>query len=59
MVEKVDRCFDELLSEMEVRTGRKSSWRSLKFCGITRKKVTYDNRQSNEDKAAVERMNTI
>jgi len=34
--------LDELVSEMELLTGKKSVptlWRSLHFCGITRKKV--------------------
>ena len=41
--EKVDWFLDELVYEMAQRTGKVVSvptlWRSLKFCGITRKKV--------------------
>ena len=41
--ERVDWFLDELVEEMEMRTGKRVSiptlWRSLKFCGITRKKV--------------------
>jgi transposase len=40
---KVDWYLDELASEMEKRTGKRVSvptlWKSLKFCGITWKKV--------------------
>jgi hypothetical protein len=43
--DKVDWYLDELVTEMEVLTGKKVSvptlWRSLHFCGITRKKVKY------------------
>jgi hypothetical protein len=43
VADKVDWYLDELVSEMEVLTGKKVSvptlWRSLRFCGITRKKV--------------------
>ena len=39
----VDWYLDELVSEMETLTGKNVSvptlWRSLRFCGITRKKV--------------------
>jgi len=39
----VDLYLDELVLEMEMLTGKKVSvptlWRSLHFCGITRKKV--------------------
>jgi hypothetical protein len=39
----MDWYLEELASEMEVLTGKKVSvptlWRSLHFCGITRKKV--------------------
>jgi hypothetical protein len=39
----VDLYLDEMVSEMEILTGKKVSvptlWRSLHFCGITRKKV--------------------
>lgn len=41
--EKVDWYLDELLIEMEMRTNKRLSisslWRSLKYCGISRKKV--------------------
>ena len=43
VADKVDWYLDELVSEMEVLTGKNVSvptlWRSLRFCGITRKKV--------------------
>ena len=43
--QKVDWYLDELVSEMKSLTGKIVSiptlWRSLKFCGITRKKVCY------------------
>jgi hypothetical protein len=41
--DKVDWYLDELVFEMEQRTGKSVSvptlWHSLKFCGISRKKV--------------------
>ena len=41
--DKVDWYLDELVYEMEQRTGKLVSvptlWRSLQFCGITRKKI--------------------
>jgi len=41
--EKVDYYLDELIYEMEKKTGKLVSiptlWRSLQYCGITRKKV--------------------
>ena len=43
VADNVDWYLDELVSEMEILTGKKVSvptlWRSLRFCGITRKKV--------------------
>ena len=42
--EKVDWYLDELVYEMERMTGKRASvaslWRSLRYCGITRKKVS-------------------
>jgi len=41
--EKVDYYLDELIYEMEKKNGKLVSiptlWRSLQYCGITRKKV--------------------
>ncbi|CAB4482795.1 unnamed protein product [Rhizophagus irregularis] len=41
--DKIDWYLDELVHEMEQRTGKLVSvltlWRSLQFCGITRKKI--------------------
>jgi len=41
----VDWYLDELVEEMERRTGKRVSvptlWRSLMFCGITRKRVCF------------------
>ena len=52
--DKVDWYLDELVYEMEQRTGKLVSvptlWRSLQFCGITRKKI---------QKAAKERSNIL
>jgi hypothetical protein len=43
VADKVDWYLDELVAEMERLTGKQASvptlWRSLKFCGIRRKKV--------------------
>jgi len=43
VADKVDWFLDELLEEMELRTGKRVSvptlWRALTYCGITRKKV--------------------
>ena len=52
--DKVDWYLDELVYEMEQRTGKLVSvptlWRSLQFCGITKKKI---------QKAAKERSNIL
>ena len=44
MANKVDWYLDELVSEMEILTGKKVSvltlWQSLHFCGSTQKKVS-------------------
>jgi hypothetical protein len=52
--DKIDWYLDELVHEMEQRTGKLVSvptlWRSLQFCGITRKKI---------QKAAKERSETL
>ena len=52
--DKVDWYLDELVYKMEQRTGKLVSvptlWRSLQFCGITRKKI---------QKAAKERSNIL
>ena len=41
--EHVDYYLDEYIEEMQTRTGKRVSistlWRSLAYCGITRKKV--------------------
>jgi transposase len=41
--EKVDWYLDELVGELELQTGKRVSiptlWRSLVYCGISRKKV--------------------
>ena len=41
--ENVDYYLDEYIEEMQARTGKRVSvptlWRSLAYCGITRKKV--------------------
>jgi hypothetical protein len=43
--ENVDYYLDEYIEEMQVRTGKRVSvptlWRSLAYCGITRKKVKF------------------
>ena len=43
--EKPDMYLDEMVVEMKRRTNKEVSistiWRSLKYCGITRKKVYY------------------
>ena len=43
--QKMDWYLDEWVSEMEKLTGKTVSiptlWRSLKYCGVTRKKVGY------------------
>jgi hypothetical protein len=43
--EHVDYYLDEYIEEMQVRTGKCVSiptlWRSLAYCGITRKKVQF------------------
>jgi hypothetical protein len=48
----VDWYLDELVHEMEQRTGKLVSvptlWRSLKFCGITRKKIQKAAKERNE-----------
>ncbi|CAG8551735.1 11571_t:CDS:2, partial [Acaulospora morrowiae] len=50
--EKVDWYLDELVVEMERRSGKKVSvptlWRALKFCGITRKKLCKAAMERNE-----------
>jgi hypothetical protein len=41
----VDYYLDEYIEEMQARTGKRVSiptlWRSLAYCGITRKKVNF------------------
>lgn len=43
--EHVDYYLDEYIEEMQARTGKRVSistlWRSLAYCGITRKKVYF------------------
>ncbi|CAB4475156.1 unnamed protein product [Rhizophagus irregularis] len=52
VADKVDWYLDELVSEMDVLTGKKVSvptlWRSLRFCGITRKKLHKNAKERNE-----------
>jgi hypothetical protein len=50
--DKVDWYLDELVYEMEQRIGKLVSiptlWRSLQFCGITRKKIQKASKERNE-----------
>jgi hypothetical protein len=45
VIEKVDWYLDELVGELELQTGKQVSiptlWRSLVYCGISRKKVNF------------------
>ena len=50
--DRVDWYLDELVYEMEQRIGKLVSvptlWRSLQFCGITRKKIQKAAKERNE-----------